>query len=65
MSIECHIGGDIADFSIEVYCDDFARDENENAWKKIGTTRLAYIAGFRDYDKTEIQQVSTLIQIAE
>jgi len=65
MSIECHIGEDIADFSIEVTTEDQIYDKEKDTWKRGGTTRLAYIAGFRDYEKTEIQQVSRLIRISE
>ena len=65
MSIECHIGEDIADYSIEFYCDDFEKCEETNGWKKIGRTRLAYIAGFRSWQIDESEQVSNVLKIAE
>lgn len=62
--MECHIGEDIADFSIEVLTEDKIWNNGTDSWERKAT-RLAYIAGFRDYEKSERQQVASLIRISE
>jgi hypothetical protein len=44
MDIECHISKNSADYYIEAYTEDIIKDETKK-------TRLAYIAGYRDYDR--------------
>lgn len=43
MSVECNITKDNADYYVEVYTEDIVKDET----RKV---RLAYIAGYRDYE---------------
>ena len=44
MSIECHVSKNSADYYIEAYTEDIIKDEIEK-------TMLAYIAGYRDYER--------------
>jgi len=48
MAVEVNISKDIADYYIEVYTED---------------TRLAYVAGFRDYDIGEEDQLQTWLDL--
>ena len=48
MAVEVNISENIADYYIEVYTDD---------------TRLAYVAGFRDYDIGEGDQLQTWLDL--
>jgi hypothetical protein len=59
MTVECHIEKDNADYYLEAYIVDHFVNEN-NATKKIKTTRLAYIAGYKDYDQQSNQEALML-----
>jgi len=53
MSVECNITKDNADYYVEAYT------------KEIGTTRLAYVAGYRDYSLEEEQQITLMLQLKD
>ena len=56
MAIECNITKDNADFYVEAYCDDIVKHEARRV-------RLAYVAGYRDYDQAEDDQVRVWLDI--
>ena len=51
MAVECHMSKDLADYYIEAYIKDYNAETRET-----GTTRLCYIAGYRDYEILEPTQ---------
>ena len=56
MSVECNITKDNADYYVEAYTEDIVKDET----RKV---RLAYVAGYRDYDQAEDDQVRAWLDI--
>ena len=56
MSVECNITKDNADYYVEAYTEDLVKDET----RKV---RLAYVAGYRDYDQDEDDQVRVWLDI--
>ena len=56
MSVECNITKENADYYVEAYTEDIVKDET----RKV---RLAYVAGYRDYDQTEDDQVRAWLDI--
>ena len=64
MTVECHIEKDYADYYLEAYIVDYFIDENK-AVKETKTTRLAYIAGYRDYSLEEEQQITLMLQLKD
>ena len=64
MAVEVHISKDNADYYIEAYTKDYHLDKDKVV-HETGTTRLCYIAGYRDYDLEESEQILSLIHISE
>jgi hypothetical protein len=64
MVVECHISKDNADYYVEAYTIDYAVGEDKVV-KEIGKTRLAYIAGYRDYSLEEEQQITLMLQLKD
>ena len=64
MSVECNITKDNADFYVEAYTIDYAVGE-DNVVKQMGKTRLAYVAGYRDYSLEEEQQITLMLQLKD
>ena len=56
MSVECNITKENADYYVEAYTEDIVKDET----RKV---RLAYVAGYRDYDQDEDDQVRVWLDI--
>ena len=56
MSVECNITKDNADYYVEAYTEEIVKDET----KKV---RLAYVAGYRNYDESERKQIATWLKI--
>ena len=52
MTVEVHISKDNADYYVEAYTKDYHLDKDKVV-HETGTTRLCYIAGYRDYDLEE------------
>ena len=64
MAIECHIEKNNADYYVEAYTIDYAVGEDKVV-KEIGKTRLAYVAGYRDYSLEEEQQITLMLQLKD
>lgn len=64
MAIECHIEKDNADYYVEAYTIDYTVGE-DNVVKQSGKTRLAYVAGYRDYSLEEEQQITLMLQLKD
>ena len=64
MAVEVNISKDKADYYIEAYTKDYHLDENKVV-RETGTTRLCYIAGYRDYDLEETEQISVLLRLRD
>ena len=60
MAIECHI--EHADYYVEAYTEDTFVDP-ETKVPKTTRTRLAYVAGYRNYDVAETKQIATWLKI--
>ena len=58
VGVECHISKDNADFYVEAYTVDCVKDE-------LKRVRLAYIAGYRDYEQEETEQISVLLRLRD
>ena len=56
MSVECNITKDNTDFYVEAYTEDIVNYEP----RKV---RLAYVAGYRNYDEPERKQIATWLKI--
>ena len=56
MSVECNITKDDADFYVEAYTDDVVKYEPIRV-------RLAYVAGYRNYDQDEGDQLRVWLDI--
>jgi len=56
MAVEVHISEDHADYYVEAYVAERVNDE----LKKV---RLAYVAGYRDYDLGEEDQLQTWLDL--
>ena len=63
MALEVNISKDNADYYIEVYTKDYKLDSDEKTVVQTGVTRLAYIAGYRDYDLGEEDQLQTWLEL--
>ena len=64
MAVEVHISEDNADYYVEAYTKDYRLDENKVV-RETGTTRLCYIAGYRDYDLEETEQITVLLRLRD
>lgn len=64
MTVEVHITKENADYYVEAYTIDYAVGE-DNVVKEIGKTRLAYVAGYRDYSLEEEQQITLMLQLKD
>ena len=62
MAIEVNISKDNADYYVEAYTKDYKIKEDKTI-EEIGVTRLAYIAGYRDYDIAEADQLQTWLEL--
>ena len=62
MAVEVNISKDIADYYVEAYTKDYKVNEDKTI-EQIGVTRLAYVAGFRDYDLGEEDQIATWLDL--
>jgi hypothetical protein len=62
MAIEVNLSKDIADYYVEAYTKDYKVNEDKTI-EEIGVTRLAYIAGYRDYDLGEEDQIATWLDL--
>lgn len=58
MAIECHITKENADYYVEAYTVDCVND-------KLKRVTLAYIAGYRDYEQEETEQISVLLRLRD
>mgnify|MGYP000414893318 CR=1 FL=1 len=58
MAVEVHITEDNADYYIEAYTEDKVQDE----LKKV---RLCYIAGYRDYELEESEQIRIVLRLRD
>ena len=56
MAIEVNISKDNADYYVEAYTVDCVNDE-------LRKVRLAYVAGYRDYDIAEADQLQTWLDL--
>ena len=56
MAVEVHINEDNADYYVEAYIVDCVND-------KLRKVRLAYVAGYRDYDIGEEDQLQTWLDL--
>lgn len=63
MALEVNISKDNADYYIEVYTKDYKIDSDEKTVIQTGVTRLAYVAGYRDYDIAEADQLQTWLEL--
>jgi hypothetical protein len=63
MAVEVNISKDNADYYIEVYTKDYKLDSDKKTVVQTGVTRLAYIAGYRDYDIAEADQLQTWLEL--
>ena len=64
MAVEVNITKDNADYYVEAYTVDYAVGEDKVV-KEIGKTRLAYVAGYRDYEQEETEQISVLLRLRD
>lgn len=64
MAVEVNITKDNADYYVEAYTKEYHLDENKVV-RETGTTRLCYIAGYRDYDLEETEQISVLLRLRD
>ena len=64
MAVEVNISEDNADYYVEAYTKDYHLDENKVV-RESGTTRLCYIAGYRDYDLEESEQIRVLLRLRD
>jgi len=64
MAVEVHISEDNADYYVEAYTKDYHLDENKVV-HETGTTRLCYVAGYRDYDLEESEQIRVLLRLRD
>ena len=62
MAIEVNISKDNADYYVEAYTKDYKVNEDKTI-KQVGVTRLAYVAGYRDYDLGEEDQLQTWLDL--
>ncbi len=62
MAVEVHISEDHADYYVEAYTKDYKVNEDKTV-EQIGITRLAYVAGYRDYDLGEEDQLQTWLDL--
>ena len=62
MAIEVNISKDNADYYVEAYTKDYKVNEDKTV-EQIGVTRLAYVAGYRDYDLGEGDQIATWLDL--
>ena len=62
MAVEVHISKDNADYYVEAYTKDYRVNEDKTV-EQIGVTRLAYVAGYRDYDLGEEDQIATWLDL--
>ncbi len=62
MAIEVNISKDNADYYVEAYTKDYKVNEDKTI-EQIGVTRLAYVAGYRDYDLGEEDQIATWLDL--
>ncbi len=62
MAVEVHIREDHADYYVEAYTKDYKVKEDKTI-EQIGVTRLAYVAGYRDYDLGEEDQLQTWLDL--
>ena len=64
MAVEVNISKDNADYYVEAYTKDYHLDENKVV-RETGTTRLCYIAGYRDYELEETEQITVLLRLRD
>ena len=62
MAVEVNINKAKADYYLEAYTEDYKVKEDETI-EQIGVTRLAYVAGYRDYDLGEGDQIATWLDL--
>mgnify|MGYP003134484413 FL=1 len=62
MAVEVHISEDNADYYVEAFTKDYKVNEDKTV-EQIGVTRLAYVAGYRDYDLGEEDQLQTWLDL--
>ena len=62
MAVEVSISKAMADYYLEAYTKDYKINEDKTI-EDIGVTRLAYIAGYRDYDIAEADQLQTWLDL--
>jgi len=64
MSVDCHITKENADYYVEAYTIDYTIGEDKVV-KQLGKTRLAYVAGYRDYSLEEELQITLMLQLKD
>jgi hypothetical protein len=64
MAVEVNITKDNADYYVEAYTKEYHLDENKVV-RETGTTRLCYVAGYRDYEQEETEQISVLLRLRD
>ena len=62
MDVEVNISKDNADYYVEAYTKDYKVNEDKTI-EQTGVTRLAYVAGYRDYDLGEEDQLQTWLDL--
>ena len=62
MVVEVNISKATADYYLEAYTKDYKVNEDKTI-EEMGVTRLAYVAGFRDYDLGEEDQIATWLDL--
>ena len=58
MAVEVHISEENADYYVEAYTEDKMKD-------RLQKVRLCYIAGYRDYDLEESEQIRVLLRLRD
>jgi len=58
MAVEVHISKDNADYYIEAYTEDRVNNEAKQV-------RLCYVAGYRDYNLEESEQIRVLLNLRD
>jgi|TARA_R100000482_G_C5068287_1_gene120317 hypothetical protein len=62
MAVEVNISKENADYYVEAYTKDYKINEGKTV-EQIGVTRLAYVAGYRDYDLGDEEQIATWLDL--
>ena len=62
MAVEVNISKENADYYVEAYTKDYKVNEDKTI-EGMGVTRLAYVAGYRDYELGDEEQIATWLDL--